>query len=472
MTPMTKQITILHTNDIHGRLEGLTRVATMVAEARATTDHPVLYFDAGDIEETNTRLSSLTKGVAMHRLLSVAGCQAAAIGNGGLLRYSQSILEQYAKAASYPLFLANLTMADGSSIAGVQRSGMLEVNGVKLGLIGLTDPFEAYTDFFTMRELEIVPLVKTLATDLKSRGADLIVVLSHVGWQHGEPHAYKFNDQKLAQALQNEIDLIIGAHTHHLLEHGAQIGRVWVAQTGNYAEHLGRVELEPTAQGWMVKSCSTTRVLETVEPSKIMLEEISQIENELEAWLGEQLCTLEADLTHAPSSECAAGNLVADALRDYWQTDIGMSLGLVGFSSGLKAGIVTRGAVFERVTSAANPAHTTMFGWQILEMLKIGLDAEKACDKPKHYRGATRGMLHLSGIKRTGENWFVGDQPLHLEQAYRVATTDAEVNFSTSLVPKDWNLEVEYHVDVIMCEVLEKYMLKHKRIAPEHQRIW
>ncbi|MEY4531566.1 MAG: hypothetical protein RLZZ156_2287 [Deinococcota bacterium] len=468
---MTKRISILHTNDIHGRIEGLARVATLVAEAREETKHPVLYFDAGDIEETHTRLSSLTKGVAMHRLLSAAGCNAATIGNGGLLRYSQSILEQYANVVRYPLFLANFVMPDGSSIAGVQPSGILEVNGVKLGLIGLTDSFEAYTSFFGMRELEIIPLVKVLATDLRSRGADLIIVLSHLGWQHDEPHADKFNDQMLAKALENEIDLIIGAHTHHLLKNGEQIGRVWVAQTGNYAEYLGRIELEQTENGWAVKNCSTTAILESVKPSEIILETERHIEAELETWLSEPLCTLETDLTHAPSAECAAGNLLADALRDYWNTDIGVCLGLIGFSSGLEAGIITRGAVFERVTSAANPARTTMYGWQIIKMLSLGLDAKKAAEKPKHYRGAMRGMLHLSGMKRVNDQWFVGSQALMLEQTYTVATSDAEVNFSTSLVQKDWQLEVKYHVDLIMNEVLEQYMLKHKRIMPENRRI-
>jgi hypothetical protein len=59
---MSKRLTILHTNDIHGRIQGLARVATLVAEARANTKHPVLYFDAGDTEDTTTHLSSLTKG--------------------------------------------------------------------------------------------------------------------------------------------------------------------------------------------------------------------------------------------------------------------------------------------------------------------------------------------------------------------------------------------------------------------------
>jgi 2',3'-cyclic-nucleotide 2'-phosphodiesterase (5'-nucleotidase family) len=468
---MTKRITILHTNDIHGRTEGLARVATLVAEARENTAYPVLYLDAGDVEETNTRLSSLTKGVAMHRLLSAAGCNAAAVGNGGLLRYSQSILKQYAKTASYPLFLANLVMADGSGIVGVQPSGILEINGVKLGIIGLTDPFEAYTSFFGLRELEIIPLVKKLANELRSQSADFIIVLSHLGWQHGEPHQENFNDQHLANALQNEIDLIIGAHTHDLLENGRQIGRVWVTQTGNYAEHLGRIELEQTENGWAVKTCSTQAISGTVKPSAIILEEITKIEAELETWLAENLCILETDLTHAPSAECAAGNLLADALRDYWKADIGICLGLIGFSSGLPAGMVTRGDVFERVTSAANPAVTTMYGWQILQMLTLGLDAEKATEQPKHYRGAKRGMLHLSGMKRTGNQWFVGNQLLILEQTYTVASSDAEINFSTSLAQKDWQLETQYHVNVIICEVLEQYMLKHKRITPQTERL-
>ncbi len=467
---MTKRITILHTNDIHGRIQGLARVATLVAQVRAETNHPVLYFDTGDIEETNNRLSSLTKGVAMHRLLSAAGCNAAAVGNGGLLRYSQTILEQYGKTASYPLFLANLTMADGSSIAGVKPSGILKVDGVKLGLIGLTDPFDAYTSFFHLKSLEIVPLVKKLAEDLRSRGADLIIVLSHLGWQHGEPHPEKMNDQILAHTLQNEIDLIIGAHTHHLLESGEKIERVWVAQTGNYAEHLGRIELEQSETGWVVKSCSTTAISEAVQPAKIVLETEQTIENELETWLSEPLCILETDLTHVPSAECAAGNLLADALRDYWQADIGASLGAVGFSSGLQAGIVTRGEVFERVTSAANPGLTTMFGWQMLEMLKLGLDKEKATEKPKHYRGALRGVLHISNMKLQNGQWFVGNKPLNLEQKYTVASSDAELEFSTRLVQGEWKLEVQYHVDVIMCEVLEKYMLKHKRMMPESGR--
>ena len=42
------RLTILHTNDIHGRVDGLARIATLVARIREETPHPVLYLDAAD----------------------------------------------------------------------------------------------------------------------------------------------------------------------------------------------------------------------------------------------------------------------------------------------------------------------------------------------------------------------------------------------------------------------------------------
>ena len=77
-----QRLIILHSNDIHGRIEGLARIATLIDEIRAANPGvPVLYLDGGDSEETARRLSNLTKGVAMHHLLSAAGCAAAAVGN-------------------------------------------------------------------------------------------------------------------------------------------------------------------------------------------------------------------------------------------------------------------------------------------------------------------------------------------------------------------------------------------------------
>ena len=134
-----QKLIILHSNDTHGRIEGLARIATLVERTRAENPEiPVLYLDAGDCEETSVRLSNLTKGVGMYRLLRAAGCAVSTIGNGGLIRYSHHILPEYARAAGFPLLLANLLKPDGTLLDGVQASTILTVGSLKLGIVGLT----------------------------------------------------------------------------------------------------------------------------------------------------------------------------------------------------------------------------------------------------------------------------------------------------------------------------------------------
>ena len=92
------RLTILHTNDIHGRHDKIAQIATHVARVRAEAEHPVLYLDAGDVEESTSRISSMTTGTGLHRLLGRAGCDAATVGNACWLRYGPGVLADHARA--------------------------------------------------------------------------------------------------------------------------------------------------------------------------------------------------------------------------------------------------------------------------------------------------------------------------------------------------------------------------------------
>ena len=97
-----RRLLLVHTNDIHGRVEGLSRIATIIERVRAENpDAAVAYVDVGDVEETKNRLSNLTKGAALHRLLHVAGCRAVAVGNGSVLRYGHQVLV-YLRSSAVP----------------------------------------------------------------------------------------------------------------------------------------------------------------------------------------------------------------------------------------------------------------------------------------------------------------------------------------------------------------------------------
>jgi 2',3'-cyclic-nucleotide 2'-phosphodiesterase (5'-nucleotidase family) len=414
----------------------------------------VLYLDAGDIEETNNRLSSATKGVAMHSLLSTAGCDAATVGNGGLLRYSHLQLAQYAQVAAYPLLLANLVLANGEPIAGVQFSTLLEVGDIRVGVIGLTDPFSVYSSLFGLTTLEVVPLVRGLALELRQTGADLIVVLSHLGWERREPEA--MTDQKLALGLQDEIDLIIGAHTHHLLEHGVQLGRVWVAQAGKYAQHLGCIELEQRGGAWDIV-CGVETITPAIVPDPQILAHIKNLEQQLEVQMAEVVCVLGSDYVYHELEQCTVGTLVAEALRDYWNADVGLSIAGIGFRHDLHKGELTRGMVVESLTTAANPMQVKLCGWQLLEVVKRGQDPKNAA-KPLLRGGLALGFLHVAGMTRRDEQWFVGTAPLDLEKVYTAAATDAELDGSFAYMDTDWTLQPECHIDVVLNQVVLAYL--------------
>ena len=202
-----RRLRILHTNDVHGRVDAFARLATAIEQQRAEAgDAAVLYVDAGDVEDTTSRLSNLTKGVASHRLLRVAGCRAVAVGNGTVIRYGVEPLVAQAEAGGYPHLAANL-LRDGEVVPGAVARALLDVDGVKIGLVGLTptDWLDLYEDVFGLELPEEEPLVREHAAALRAAGADVVVLLSHVGI---------VRDRELAAALDGELDLVIGSHTH------------------------------------------------------------------------------------------------------------------------------------------------------------------------------------------------------------------------------------------------------------------
>ena len=149
-------------------------MATLVERIRGESAHTVLYVDSGDIEETTTRISSLTKGTAMHRLLSAAGCDVAAVGNAAWLRYGPQVVAEHARVARYPLLCANLRPLPGAEpSAAVGR----------VGFVGVTDPFRSFLESFDygLEALDEVESVRGAARSLRGQGAELVVVLSHLG---------------------------------------------------------------------------------------------------------------------------------------------------------------------------------------------------------------------------------------------------------------------------------------------------
>ena len=458
---------ILHSNDIHGHIDGLARIATLVEQTRAEhPDIPVLYLDGGDCEETMQRLSNLTKGAAMYRLLRVAGCAAATIGNGGLPRYSPHILPAYAQAARFPLLLANLRNPDGSLLEGVQATTLLDVGTLKLGIIGLTAPRfgkdSVYEEFFDLQVLPTFSLIRELATELRRQGADVVMLLSHLGLHE---------DVIVVLEIGDSVPLIIGAHTHNLAPAGVWGGNVLIAQAGEFAQHLGRLDLAWDGERVQVERVSVIPVTEDIPPSPRVQDELAAIEIEVEQMLNSVIGELAAPLDFAADRECGTANLLADALRERTGAELALVTAAMAPSGPLSAGPLKRISLWETCSSPANPGVVEMSGVQLLQIVKRGLDPVLAAERTRANRGHPRGLMHLSGASVRGDQLYIGDRPVEPERLYKVAASDWELGTVGGYADLAWNLQPSYEVQTIMRDVIEDYLKGKPPVVVEMGRL-
>jgi 2',3'-cyclic-nucleotide 2'-phosphodiesterase (5'-nucleotidase family) len=456
-------IIILHTNDIHGNVHGLARIATLVEQKRQEEEgSPVLYFDAGDAEEPSSRLSNLTKGSAMHRLLGAAGCDAAVVGNGGWLRYGPQVVRDHAAAARYPLLLANLRGPDGNLLPGAQPAVILSAGSLRLGLIGMTAAIHAFSQDFGLVAVPALPLIRELAASLRQDGADMVVLLSHMGLPA---------DRELAAGLQDDVIAIIGGHSHDLLPAGERIGRVLVAQAGKYAEQVGRVEIARTGEEWVARRASVIPAGHPTPPSPAVLAEAEIIEAECQQYMDEVIGELAQALDFATDRECGVADWMADVLRERMGAEIAIVAAGQAFSGPLPAGPLHRGTLWDVCSSTANPALVSLPGARLAALVAKGLDPAFATTTHHALRGSPRGLLHISGATVRQRHLLIGGNPVDLDRPYQVAGTDWEFESYGGYADPAWELHPRYDLPTILREALEEHLATHRPIKVEPGRL-
>jgi 2',3'-cyclic-nucleotide 2'-phosphodiesterase (5'-nucleotidase family) len=397
----------------------------------------------------------------MHRLLNAAGCDAAVAGNGAWLRYGPQVLADHGGTARYPLLLANLRTPEGNLPPGVQSTALLRAGTLHVGLIGVTAEMPDYNAFFDLQAVPVAPLIREMAAALRQDGADGVIVLSHLGLAA---------DRELAVGLGGDVLAVIGGHSHDLLPQGEWIGPVLVVQAGQYAEHLGRLDLAWDGEG-LAAAVAVLPVSEDIPPSERVLAEARAIEAEGERFLAEIIGELAEPLDFATDRECAVGNLMADVLRERMGGEVAVVTGGHAFIGPLPGGALPRGAMWEVCTSTANPAIVTMTGAQLAALVAKGLDPAFAAERPHTLRGYSRGLIHLSGATVRDGRLLVGGEPVKPEREYRVAGSDWEFEPYGGYVDRGWNLRPRYEVPTILREALEDYLAAHRPVRVSGGRL-
>ncbi len=352
-----KRFTILHTNDLHSHLQGVSpeldytplvpnddstlggwsRLASAIAQVRSQRQNPVLLLDAGDF-----LMGSLFHLLAREQsfelvLLSAMGYEAVGLGNhefdlkpDGLARILASARR---RGTLPPVLLAGAVFsrespADDSlekafADGWVRPYRIIEKDGVRFGLFALLGadaaevaPFASPVEFRKPAEVA-AELVKTLRGQER---ADVVICLSHSGLSKIPS---KSEDELLARKVPG-IDIIVSGHTHTRLEAPIIVGGTIIVQAGEYSKHLGVLDFTVDAgkvalQGWQALAIDDSipgdpAIQAQIEADKQLIDRAALAEHGLA--YGRVLAETGFDLKGA-EAENGLGNLVADSIRWY-----------------------------------------------------------------------------------------------------------------------------------------------------------
>ena len=254
-----KHLTILHTNDVHSYIDpfpanhpknanmgGVARRAALIETIRQENPN-VLLLDAGDIFQ-GTPYFNYYGGELEFKLMSMMKYDASTIGNHDFDNGVEGLYAQMPHA-TFEFISANYDFKNTVMNGLVKPYKIFNKNGIKVGVFGLGVELNGLVDKGMYKETVYNDPVETTQEMVrilkKENKCDLVICLSHLGYNYkDEPN--KICDLKLAELTQ-DIDLIIGGHTHTFLDKPTvmknSIGKdVLVNQVGCYGINLGRID--------------------------------------------------------------------------------------------------------------------------------------------------------------------------------------------------------------------------------------
>ena len=254
-----RDLVILHTNDTHSAILPDKNGAGGVMQRKAVIDsvkaenRDVIVVDAGD-KVQGTLYFKFFKGDVEYNLQNLLGTDINILGNhefdNGLeaLAEKERILKSDRISTNY-----NFT---GTPAEGLFKPySIRKVAGKKIGFIGLNiDPESiiAGANYAGMKWRDVIESANETASYLKhKKGCDLVVAVTHIGYTKGN---HKTTDPELA-AASKDIDIIIGGHSHTLIDPSApekypsvvsnSEGRpVLIAQCGKAGRYMGQIRID------------------------------------------------------------------------------------------------------------------------------------------------------------------------------------------------------------------------------------
>jgi len=331
----TKKFTILHSNDMHGdffaelggkpgqMIGGLALLSAYINKVRAEEEN-VLYVISGDMVQGNL-IDTEYKGISTIEIMNYLAPDVATLGNHEF-DYGLPHLLFLEKMANFPIVNANLYIKTYQKrlmnpYKIIRKAGFdfLFTGIITDKVIDSISQDQLIGSFVSLEEASAE--VGKICNAYKNNDIDLTVLLTHIGID---------SDKQLASLLQPEwgVDLIIGGHSHTILEKPEKINNILIVQAGTSTNQVGRFDITVDDDTNSIVDYQWKLVPITsdmVSPDQQLLKFINQFKTVIDQKYSAIVTKLASQLTH-PSREVETplGNLFADAFAAISQADVAL----------------------------------------------------------------------------------------------------------------------------------------------------
>ena len=310
---MAGKTVILHTNDVHGAVEGYAYIAQLKADYEAKGAEVILV-DAGDFSQGTTYVSS-TKGADAVTMMNAAGYDVVTLGNHEF-DYGYAQLKENMSKAKFKVVCADVFNEDGTPIFDASYTYTTK-SGVKVGFFGMETP-ETQTkanpalikgltfatgDAFTKAAADQVAALKD---------ADVVICLAHLGVD-GESKPYRSTD---LYAAVKGIDFIVDGHSHTVMTKGEK-GEP-IQSTGTAFANIGVIVIDDASK--KIESNSLYEIKEDTAKDATVAAAAKTIVDRVDKEYGVVFAKSEVTLNGAKApngnrdSETNNGDLITDAM--------------------------------------------------------------------------------------------------------------------------------------------------------------
>lgn len=484
--PEPPSISLVYIADLHAQLEphaeffwrggtvetatagGVSRIAAAIEVIRKERPGRVLFMDAGDTIQ-GSAAAAWTEGKAVVAPINALKLDLGVPGNWEVV-YGARVLEERARQFRHPLIAANLRDAKSNKLVFPPYL-VKEVGGVRIGVLGYTDPDvpdrqpPTYSAGLAFDGAEVL---QTLIDELRRKEkVDVVALLTHVGLP---------KSIHLAETLKG-VDFVLSGDTHERTYEPIVRGDVWVVEPGSFGSFLGRLDL--TVQGgrivdrkWELIELKADRFAEDQQVKEIVDEALAPMKSRLDTLIGQT----QVPLMRYNVVETNLDDVLSDALRESAGTEIALSNGF-RFSPPLPAGPIRESDLWDWYPITTKLKVGEVSGSQLQAFWERELEHVFASDPAKLFGGwlprpsgmSVRFAAHAPAGRRVQEI-RVGGEPLESDRLYTLAACEREGDAPNKLcrIPDVKNprvLALDAH------EAVRRYLAKHSPLpAPEGHR--